>query len=309
MSGSRGKMSPGDPLTDFRAADFNDFRDAAEWFKEHFIQATRSDRRQHFKQSGLVKIHNKGTENRKQFEVMAITDSLFDPSTDEDEFKRNPVSVEGRRPHCEDVGKFVICIEPIAKDGDPGDVGLAVISGVVQVEIEIEDSSHEYADITGGDATKLTSVEDGAAQILWRKPGLGKKWAIVRISNSLEAISCVSTSTTTTPTTPTTPTGGTGGTGTGTGGTGTGGTGTGGTGTGTGTGTGGTGTGTGTGGTGTGGTGTGTTGTTAPPCPPFICEGDCDVSLEVVTDVECVDGSIIVTKCTICLKSSQVDCS
>lgn len=57
----------------------------------------------------------------------------------------------------------------------------------------------------------------------------------------------------------------------------------------------------------TGTTVTTTTGTTAEACPPFDCGDECDVSLEVVTDVQCIGGAIVVTKTTICLRSDQVD--
>ncbi len=292
------KVKPGDAL-DLSSQTYNDFIDAAEWVKAHgalggSIKPGSASGRQ--KTADIVKVRNGGSETFNQFDVVGLREMLFDPS-DEDtvvEWKQNPPTFDVGRPRCEDVAKFAILLEPIVE----GEVGLAVISGAVQVLVEIVDELDEFADITPLDRTKLSSVEDGSAQILLKESaGTGEKLCLVRLSNAASSDVCISTSTTSPPTTtgttglppttgtgttsppttgttgtgttspPTTETTGTGTTGTGTtsppttGTTGTGTTGTGTTGTGT-TGTGTTGTGTtGTGTTGTGTTGTGTTGT------------------------------------------------
>ena len=58
--------------------------------------------------------------------------------------------------------------------------------------------------------------------------------------------------------------------------------------------------------TGTFTTGTGGTGTIDPACPPFLCLGACQVSFEVVTDVRCEDGNIVLDKATLCLGTDEV---
>lgn len=293
-----GKKSAGDPFQT-TARQFNDFVDASEWVKANTGAGTRAAHpREWKKRSGIVKVKNVGSETRSQFEVCGIEETpLFDPADPNTlpEFKREP-SLKVRRPKCEHASKFVVLLEPLLA----GAVGDAIISGLVQVQVEICNETDEFADIEPQDATKLVSVTGtGGAQIIAKESaGTGLKWCLVRLSNNSPFDVCVSTSTTSPPTqttdepttqeqtTPTTQEGttgtdgtgttGTGGTGTtqeatqttGTGGTGTtqeGTTGTGGTGT---TGTGGTGTteepGT-TGTTGTGGTGTTGTGTTEEP--------------------------------------------
>jgi hypothetical protein len=49
------------------------------------------------------------------------------------------------------------------------------------VKVDVTDEDHGYADVTDADATKLTSVSRGSAQILWKESGTGLKWATVRL--------------------------------------------------------------------------------------------------------------------------------
>ena len=284
MTDGTRKVKPGDAL-DFPAQAYNDFVDAATWVKAHgalggSIKKGSASGLQ--KTADIVKVRNGGSETFSQFDVVGLREMLFDPSSSDTlpEWKKNPPTFDVGRPRCEDVAKFAVLLEPIVE----GEVGLAVISGAVQVLVDIVAETDEFADITPLDRSKLTSVADGSAQIILKESaGTGEKLCLVRLSNAASSDVCVSTSTTSPPTTtgttspptttgtgttsPPTTTGTTGTattdtttTGTGTTGTGTTGTGTTGTTT-TGTGTTGTGT-TDTTTTGTGTTGTGTTDTT-----------------------------------------------
>ena len=49
----------------------------------------------------------------------------------------------------------------------------------------MQDESHLYADVTDGDATKLTSGAFGSAMILWAESGTGTKWAVVQLGGGL----------------------------------------------------------------------------------------------------------------------------
>jgi len=188
------KKAPGDPLK-IPASAYNEFVDAAAAHKRALLASTPGNSRGLGKESGIVKIKNVGSTDLNQFEILGITDSLFDPENADQlsEFKRNPVTLKGTRPNCDHVGKFVVLLEPAQEDV----IARAVISGVVQVQLQVDDEDHTYADITPADASKLTTVDgEGSAQIIWKPAGTGLKWAVVRISNSLSADSCVSTSTT-----------------------------------------------------------------------------------------------------------------
>lgn len=297
------------------AASWNEIRAIVNQLKEQLL-GNKVPKGTSFKHSGIVKVLNVGGSTLDQFDVVGLREAAFDPTGGARAFLQNPVVFKGSRPNCDHVGKFAVLLQPI-KDGE---VGLAIASGIAQVQIEIENEDHLFADITPDDASKLTSCENGSAQILWHVPGTGKRWSVVRISNSPDGPACVSSTTTSMETT-------TGTTGTEEGTTGTGTTGEGTTGTGEGsstttTGEGGTGssttttdeggggsstTTTGEGGTGTSATGEGTT-TTTSECPVFDCSGECQVSIEVVTDVtfDLDTCELTVTKSTICLPSSQV---
>ncbi len=391
-SGRRSKKSPGDVLQ-MTASLYNDMIDSVEEFKNRTGPGRKkAPEKPYLKDSGIVFVKNTSS-NRRQFEVVGIVDALFDPSDSDTlpEFKQRP-ALEVDLPECEYVSRFAILLEPINEN----DVGRAVVSGLVQVCVDIQDESHEYADIKPCDPSCLMSYENGSAQILTREGGTGEQWCIVRLSNNPPfEVTCCSSSThtteeATTPSTTTgtteeatteststgtsesTSTGTTESTSTGTTGTGT----TESTSTGTteegtteSTSTGTTEEGT-TDSTSTGTTDSTSTGTTEEPgtteststgtteeattgtgsteststgtteeepetteststgtteesttqtgttvtgttssgedCGEYVCEGDCVVELEVVTDVQCVDGSIEVTKAAICLNASQV---
>ncbi len=348
------KIHKGEEFKGINTRDWNSFLDAAEYIKSITGPGTSRGRTDHYKKrSGIVKVKNGSGQDLSQYNVVGFDDdsSIFDPNIFPNEFRREP-SLVGQIPNCVDhVAKFGILLDPI-NSASPGNIGDAVVSGVVQVRILVCDEDHDFADIKDNDPTRLISVASlGGAQILSKQPGLGTVWAIVRLGNKQVDTVCVSTCTTTTGTTTTTPTTTTpttttptttttGTEGTGTGGTGTTTTGTGTTGTETTptettgtitTGTGTTTTGTASTSTGTTTTGTGTTGTGTTPtettgtittgtgttgtgtvtggtgtCPPFSCDGDCQISLEVVTDVFCDDfDGIIITKNAICLNTQN----
>gem|GEM_PF-2241186 len=77
-------------------------------------------------------------------------------------------------------GRFVITVEPIAHNS----LGRAIVTGVCQVQINVTDGNHSFADITNNDVTKLTSAETGPATILWKEAGTGTKWAVIRFGGS-----------------------------------------------------------------------------------------------------------------------------
>ncbi|OHB58784.1 MAG: hypothetical protein A2Y12_00080 [Planctomycetes bacterium GWF2_42_9] len=73
-------------------------------------------------------------------------------------------------------GRFVITCEPIAA----GSIGRAYAAGFTAVKINVIDEAHTCGDIETDDKAKLKSTESGAALILWKEPGTGDKWGIIR---------------------------------------------------------------------------------------------------------------------------------
>jgi hypothetical protein len=110
--------------------------------------------------------------------VVGLGDPIIDNSANLAEFQ-NRFTFKGETPATDTHrGKFAILVEPIAE----GKLGKAVVAGLCQVQIDVADAAHKYAEITDGDATVLTSSTSGSAQILWQETGTGDgKWAIVRL--------------------------------------------------------------------------------------------------------------------------------
>jgi hypothetical protein len=74
-------------------------------------------------------------------------------------------------------GRFVVAVEPVAN----GEYGLFAIDGVVQTRLNVSSESHQFATPKPGRNDQLDSASTGEATILWKEPGTGLKWAIIRI--------------------------------------------------------------------------------------------------------------------------------
>ena len=87
------------------------------------------------------------------------------------------------------LGNFAVLVEPVAA----GDVGLAVVSGVVPVKVYMSSTAswpltgqswYDYADIDDGQSGHLIARPYGGARILWlADTSGGEQWALVRIGN------------------------------------------------------------------------------------------------------------------------------
>lgn len=310
------KITAGD--TSIPAETWNQMVDYVQALKDQALGVKGTRRKDDIKSPGLVKVITDHDEAFDQFNIVGLDEAAFPPgsspgSTDV-AFRQFPPQFRVVAPTCMHVGKFAVLLEPLAaKTEDVTPSALAVASGVVQCKVFIDSSSHQFADVDPSDSSRLISCETGSAQILW-KPVISvghTRMCIVRLSNSGDT-TCVSTTQTTVEETTEEGTTGEGTTGEGTTGEGTTGTGTTGEGT-TGTGTtdegGGSTTTTDEGGGSTTTTEEGGGTTTTGECPPFECGEECEVSLEVVTDVSFDTGTceLTVTKTTICLRSDQVD--
>lgn len=274
---SGGKIRAGQPFRGINAADWNSFLDAAAWIKQNETVNKKPTINTHKRRTGIVKVKNGSGADRSRFDIVGFDNAgyIFDPGDDSqlDGFKAE-VSLIGVEPTCDHLGKFGVLVEAITS-ATPGNIGDAVVSGLVQCRIEVCDSDHEFADVLDGDSTRLISVQNPAgAQIIAKEGGTGERWAIVRLSNRPEAGVCVSTCTTDTTETTGTPTTATQTTATTT--------------------------------TRTTTTETTTTRTTTTCDQSFDCSAYCHVTLEVVTDVECSELGIAVTKTTICLPARHV---
>lgn len=120
---------------------------------------------------------NASGSDRTTNEILGLDAPPISPTDNPNEFRHRP-TIDGTTPaKASHWGRFGILLAP-AKSAACARLALA---GVVPVQLDVGHASHTHADVTDGDATKLTSGFFGAAQILWKESGTGTKWAIVRL--------------------------------------------------------------------------------------------------------------------------------
>ena len=172
-------VRPGDPL-EIGAGTFNAMVDAA---KAHRGSRHGLGRKMQPEANGsnFVLVRNDTTFQVERFYVLGLNSIIFAPSTDEDEFLRQPV-FSGVQPvpgtHDDN---FVIVQEPIAV----GAYGVAMLTGISPVRIWVDgptgNSMYRYAEISTTMAT-LYKAPQGPAKVLHIEGGeQGNKWAIVQL--------------------------------------------------------------------------------------------------------------------------------
>ena len=124
-----------------------------------------------------------------RFAVVGIDSPVFGPDENADEFQSLP-SLNGVTPELgSHLGNFAVLVEPVAV----GDVGLAVVTGVVPVKVYMSSTAswpltgqswYDYADIDDGQSGHLIARPYGGVRILWvADTSGGEQWALVRIGN------------------------------------------------------------------------------------------------------------------------------
>jgi len=130
-------------------------------------------------QASVVLVENKSGYAVDWFGVLGIDGPLIAEATNSNEFKSRVMFTASTPDIDKHEGLFVVCIEAIPD----GQIGKAVVSGVVQVQIDVTDADHTYAEIKDDDRTMLASGASGSARILWKATGTGTQWAIVRLGD------------------------------------------------------------------------------------------------------------------------------
>ena len=108
--------------------------------------------------------------------VLAITGMDITPGSSETatgQFEQLPV-VAGGTP-SDTTTAWCVAVEPIAA----GKIGRVAVGGVVQVKVEVADSSHTFAKCKAS-TSELKSTDNGEGVILWKGTG---QWALVRLGN------------------------------------------------------------------------------------------------------------------------------
>lgn len=173
------RAQPGQPIR-IRAEDWNRHDRVADLVEEQMRAGGFAGKGRAPAPAGLVLVKNTSGSAVGRFEILGIDGVVVEQTDNADEFYKRVALTAGSPSTSSHPGKFVITWEPIANNG----IGRAYVTGVCQVQINVTDASHGYADVTNGDSTKLTSAVAGGAQILWKESGTGTKWAVVRFVHS-----------------------------------------------------------------------------------------------------------------------------
>ena len=170
-------MAAGDPPTKFSAGAWNSLMLMAE---EYFAGEPGVDSPGDVRvplPPGVIWIKNDSGDDCPTFSVLGVDDMLVNPNQDLDQFRFDPTFVGVSPADPDHVGRFAILLEAIAD----GDIGRAVISGAVAVQVDVQSQDDQFAEIVDDDTTMLESGGGGSAQILWKPSGTGKLWCHVRV--------------------------------------------------------------------------------------------------------------------------------
>ncbi len=173
------KPAAGDPLLDvLDAPTLGAFVDAARFARGQAGSRNAGSARA-FRQAGIIKIKNDSGEDRNRFDILGIDEPII-AVADSLETWKNEVQLKGVVPDiAKHQGKFVILLEPLAKDG----IGRAFISGACSCQVFVDDANHQFAEVEDEQTSRLRSTQFGSAKILWKETGTGLLWADVRLGN------------------------------------------------------------------------------------------------------------------------------
>ena len=163
------------------ARDWNEFVDTARSLQTGKLNVDfDGELPEHSQTKVLVK--NQSGNRLDRFSILALGEPWRKPEDDLPQFKRQIVFL-GEIPQqheCKDPKHpFVILLEPL----QPGGIGEAVLAGIVIAQVEVIREIDLYAEVVQGNTTSLRTSPHGRSRILWKEPGLGLKWSVVRLSD------------------------------------------------------------------------------------------------------------------------------
>jgi len=127
--------------------------------------------------SSIIKVKNNSGTDVTRFGVMGLGDVQMTHADAPEQFFEQ-VYMDGEEPAVgTHDGRFCIALDFIPD----GEIGRAVVTGLVQCQVTINDDAHEYATITDASVAKLSSQGTGYARILWKAGTTGDQWAIVHL--------------------------------------------------------------------------------------------------------------------------------
>lgn len=108
-------------------------------------------------------------------QVIGLVDPIIPVGSNLEAFKQS-IGFNARIPTAADSDRFAITAAAIPN----GQIGPAILAGVVPVQIEVSQAWHRGAKAIVGDRTKLRSASGGGARVLWVESGTGTKWALIQ---------------------------------------------------------------------------------------------------------------------------------
>lgn len=122
-----------------------------------------------------VRIKNNSGQTVPRFGVLGINGFLITPPTSAQQFTAGP-TLSGVTPtEATHTGKFVILRDRLAN----GRMGRGLVAGAVICKVDMQNATDKFADVFGGNVTKLKSADSGLARIIQVESGTGEKWALI----------------------------------------------------------------------------------------------------------------------------------
>jgi hypothetical protein len=128
------------------------------------------------RQAGIVKLRNQTGGPLDQFSIVQLDTPIISPADNLNEFKRQ-LTFNGIVPGATVGSRFAVTLQPLA----PNKIGLAVVSGVVAVQLLVDSIVYACAQPTIGSTSLLKNVPHGPAMVLWMENAGAIRWAIIRI--------------------------------------------------------------------------------------------------------------------------------
>jgi hypothetical protein len=166
------KVSSGQPLK-IPAAAFNAFVEAAN-AHQNSQHAQSSDARSTPVAVGMISVRNDTGAPRDRFTIVGIDSPVISPTDNPLSWQDHLVFLGASAQTEAHKNRYGILQEPLAA----GAIGRALVSGVSIARIFVKDVVHDHARIAAG---TLETAQSGSAQIIWKEPGLGDRWGVVRI--------------------------------------------------------------------------------------------------------------------------------
>lgn len=183
------KVSPGDPLR-IKAGTWNAVMDASRAVlagRPAALGSAMPGVGTPLRDAVTILVRNDSGSDLDPLSVVGLGAPVVTPTDNEDEFRENAALAASIPDADTDSGRFAILLEAVPA----GEFGRALLAGVTAVKLQVADADHGFADVTDGDASKLTTADAGGAQILWKEAGTGTKWGLVRLGSPAGGASAI----------------------------------------------------------------------------------------------------------------------